>query len=513
MDSPNTDKKPKPTTQMCLGGLALACVPLFAAPLGSGDYFWHLKTGDLILEQGSLPGSDIFQALSPERAWCTFQWLYEVVLALTEPLVGLRGIRWMHAIVAGLGLWLWSFHLGRFLKLRTMGTLLLAAVLLFLYTDRIRIRPHLFNLLLIGALLPVLLEPRHLRGRLGKTLAIFLLALLANLHAGGGLIALCLLVASTAGVLFSTPSSPGQRREAGLFLGAAILISSLMPGFFQGAIQALQMENTTRTLFLEWQPPTVYLALPAPNTLTIIHHNTLGLFPYLCSAILATLLVRRIYRGGLTALLEDHRLPAIALALAASILAMRSARFVHYGLLMLPGMHALAADLFIAWRLPALLRRTACAALLAALIVSSFQYRMAALGPSSNSFARWFSLDIIPGVFPEKAAEYMLKNKLRGGVYNISAHHGSYLIGKLYPQIRVHYDGRGNLSTGEANTIAFLTWERWKPEARAQVIDIYNKSGLEFVLTPPPAFSEGPTPPGFRLLYKDRIAELWQRGL
>jgi len=465
----------------------------------------------LILSQGSLPSTDIYQAMTPPRSWCTFQWLYEVILALVEPILELRGIRWMHAIVAALGLWLWSLNLGRAMKLRGSVFLILASVLLFLYTDRIRVRPHVFNLLLIGALIPSLTEPQRVRSLLGKAVTISMIALLANIHAGGGLIALCLLIASSTGVIFSPRNPVEERRDAGIFLSAAIGVTLLMPGFLRGTIQALEMEGSTRDLFLEWQPPLVYLTLPAADALTVVHHYVLGLSPYLCTLALASLLIRRIFRDGIYNILADPRLPAITLALGASILAMRSARFVHYAVLMLPGLQALATDLSFSWKPLQSPRKWIATGLAVGLVLICYQYRVATLAPGGDALSRWFNWDLTPGAFPEKAAEFMAENKLEGGVYNISAHHGSYLIGKLYPAIKVHYDGRGNLSSREASAIAFLTYERWKPEALEQVLEVYNNSGLDYILTPPPAFPKGSQPPGFRLLFRDRVAELWQR--
>ena len=510
MNAPN-QKSEEPKGKLWLLGLAAACIPLMAPPLGSGDYFWHLITGQLILEQGALPSTDIYQALSPARDWITFQWLYEVLLALLEPFFELRGIRWFHALIAAAGIWAWSLNLGRAIKARPSTMLLIAGILLFLYSDRIRIRPHVFNLLIIGALIPALMKPQEIRGALHKTLTISMIALLANIHAGGGLIALCLLLASTAGFVFSSGLSFEERRNALLFWLATAGVTLLMPGFLQGAIQALVMESSTRILFHEWQPPLIYLTLPAPDTLTLVHHYTLGLAPYLCTLTLALALIRRIFQTSLYEILNDKRLPAIALGFAAAILCMRSARFVYYTTLMLPALQAMGLQFPRISSIRPATKRVVPAAFGCLLLLATYQYRMSSLGGGSDAYSKWFKWELMPGVFPEGAAQYMAENELEGGVYNISAHHGSYLIGKLYPRIRVHYDGRGNLSPSEANAIAFLTYERWKPHALSQVLKVYNDSGLKYILTPPPAFPKGSEPPGYRLLYRDRVAELWQR--
>ena len=83
-------------TKLWLLVATLVCVPILAPPIIAGDYFWHVVTGQYILDRGALPAQDIFQAIADDRPWGTFQWLYEVLLALGEPNIGHKGIRIFH---------------------------------------------------------------------------------------------------------------------------------------------------------------------------------------------------------------------------------------------------------------------------------------------------------------------------------------------------------------------------------------------------------------------------------
>jgi tetratricopeptide (TPR) repeat protein len=53
-------------------------------------------------------------------------------------------------------------------------------------------------------------------------------------------------------------------------------------------------------------------------------------------------------------------------------------------------------------------------------------------------------LGIAPKNFPEKAADFLIKNKLPGNIFNLF-NYGSYLIWRLYPERRVFIDGRTEL--------------------------------------------------------------------
>ena len=53
-------------------------------PIWNVDIFWHMATGQWILETGGLPSTDVFSAITTEREWHPFQWLYEVIVSLLD---------------------------------------------------------------------------------------------------------------------------------------------------------------------------------------------------------------------------------------------------------------------------------------------------------------------------------------------------------------------------------------------------------------------------------------------
>src|SRR5258705_5042235 len=49
-----------------------------ARPITDPDFWWHLRTGQFIVETHTIPHADIFSALRFGSEWVTHEWLSEV---------------------------------------------------------------------------------------------------------------------------------------------------------------------------------------------------------------------------------------------------------------------------------------------------------------------------------------------------------------------------------------------------------------------------------------------------
>lgn len=505
-----------------LWAAALLCIPILAPPIAAGDYFWHVVTGQNILEQGALPSGDIFQAVQDGRPWGTFQWLYEVLLALGEPRIGLGGIRLVHGITGALFLLLWVRALSFHLRWGKEATLVLLGALLFFYADRVRIRPHVFTFLIIGVWLPYLLDPKRIQGWALALVLAGMAGMLANLHAGGALILLALSLSSFVG--FSLQSGHTARAHGkpwGLLL-ASFALCALMPGFLEGLSHATRMADANTQLFLEWQAPIIYFDQSASGFLESIHHWTLGGVPYLFAlmyTVLAILVLwrRKIQKKSMGAWILGVRsldkLPAIALAAGAILLSLRSVRFAPFIILAIPGLWSLGRLCLQDWRSRPTItwrpHRRFNLVLAVVLIVSSHLYLLRAyrVGDEGLDSAvhRWVHEDVPETLFPKDLADFMDEKKVSGGIYNVNTKWGSYLLWRLWPAVRVHYDGRGNLgvvpgcevSDGlpctEAGRIAFVTRHHGNPAYRDACLKIFldatDRPGVSYILIPAPTFA------------------------
>ena len=73
-------------------------------PIQSYDVWWHLRTGELILEELRIPDSDPFTYTASGRHWVTHEWLAEVFFHGLHRLGGLNGLVLFKSIVAALAL-------------------------------------------------------------------------------------------------------------------------------------------------------------------------------------------------------------------------------------------------------------------------------------------------------------------------------------------------------------------------------------------------------------------------
>jgi len=70
------------------------------------DMWWHLRTGELILEQGSVPDADPFSYTAHGRTWITHEWLAEVLFFGLHNMGGVNLLIIFKALVAGLAVFL-----------------------------------------------------------------------------------------------------------------------------------------------------------------------------------------------------------------------------------------------------------------------------------------------------------------------------------------------------------------------------------------------------------------------
>lgn len=172
-------------TDIVAGLLILALgsglMPVFSDP-GTG---WHLRTGRLILETGSIPIHDLFLSPPAGLPWINDQWLGDVVFGLVELIFGLNGV---FIFIIGVCSLSYFVLLRKLIEKRTHS--LSIATIVFLMASlsasvQFICRPLVFSMLLLVVLHFILLRDLHSE-RLSRVLYLLVLPLLflvwANLH-------------------------------------------------------------------------------------------------------------------------------------------------------------------------------------------------------------------------------------------------------------------------------------------------------------------------------------------
>jgi hypothetical protein len=81
--------------------IVFAMAAFVMAQLYDPDYFWHLRTGQLILDTRGLPSNDPFSFTRPDAPWVLHEWLFEVILYSVYSIGGPFGVRLLVAILMG----------------------------------------------------------------------------------------------------------------------------------------------------------------------------------------------------------------------------------------------------------------------------------------------------------------------------------------------------------------------------------------------------------------------------
>ena len=81
--------------------IVFAMAAFVMAMLYDPDYFWHLRTGQLILDTRALPSHDPFSFTRPDAPWVVNAWLFDVTLYSVYSIGGPIGVRLLVATLMG----------------------------------------------------------------------------------------------------------------------------------------------------------------------------------------------------------------------------------------------------------------------------------------------------------------------------------------------------------------------------------------------------------------------------
>jgi hypothetical protein len=148
--------------------------------LSDNSFFWHLRTGEYILDHG-IPHHDVFSYTASGTRWVAQSWLAELTYAALYRSIGGIGIRlFVGAVGAGIGMLTYRLAL-RLVRDRMVACGLTVAALAGIYTVWSE-RPLLIGVLFLLVLLWVVEVPDSLVGRHPLVVVPVLMWLWANTH-------------------------------------------------------------------------------------------------------------------------------------------------------------------------------------------------------------------------------------------------------------------------------------------------------------------------------------------
>lgn len=241
--------------------MLIALRPLLT-PIPPHDFWWHMATGRVILESGTIPQVDMFSYTRAGEPFFNQGWLAQLLMALLHQIGGLPLIIVVQALVLTLAYGL----LLRLCILRTnrvrMGAAILLLATLPLSFDNWTVRPQTYVFPLFAGFLTVLTEYR-----LGMTRRLWLLpilmALWVNMH-GSFVLGFALI-----GIVFIGEAIRRWREQGVLgktldpslvVWGAATALATLLnPRVAEvlGYVTNLLGSSQVTDLVTEWSPPTI----------------------------------------------------------------------------------------------------------------------------------------------------------------------------------------------------------------------------------------------------------------
>src|SRR6266851_991118 len=171
---------------------------LAAQPITDPDFWWHLKTGQYVVETMTIPHADIFSTTRFGSEWVTHEWLSEVFIYSVFRTLGYGGLIVVFSIVITAAFWI-AYRRCR----KRVGHPYLAGFALLLGAFATKptwgVRPQMFSLLFASIFISFL--DRYSRREEMPSIWWLapLLVLWVNLHAGFAL-GLVLLALTIAGI-------------------------------------------------------------------------------------------------------------------------------------------------------------------------------------------------------------------------------------------------------------------------------------------------------------------------
>ncbi len=427
------------------GLLALVAVAASASPIRSYDYWWHLKTGEIILQDRQIPRLDPFSFTAPGVPWVDHEWLFQVLAYIGHMTLGPGALVGVKIALVVLLAFLMAAHLGHERNAPPGIAILLAAALVGA-SFRLDVRPELATILLLPLVVHLVLRARD-GGRHRLLVAVpLLVALGANLHPGMILAPAILLLGAAATFIDERP---------GLFRRAA------GPGTATGARFAPRLAATAATTALAcganpygfriyavpFEVSRILASLPSPNLEWARPRPAdLPLFYLAAAAVVAVLAAG--WRS-----LDPVAAPALLLLLALSCMHLRNIGLffilLPYGL----ARPARALTERLGSAASRLLRRArsvdrAVAAagggvrpgfVTATVVLFSAVPLLALLPPA----VAW-GFGIASGNEPAQAADFVARENVGRRLYN-DIRFGGYLIWRRFPAHRVFIDGRNEV--------------------------------------------------------------------
>src|SRR5438094_7524016 len=98
---------------LLLGGVLVVILSLFIGAEQDPDFWWHLRIGRWMVENGRLPITDIFTFTASSHVWTDHEYLTEILMWLIYANLGLAALVAVFGLLTWAGFWLMYLQVRR----------------------------------------------------------------------------------------------------------------------------------------------------------------------------------------------------------------------------------------------------------------------------------------------------------------------------------------------------------------------------------------------------------------
>jgi hypothetical protein len=423
------------TRRLLVFVLLAAIFTLTAGQITDPDFWWHLRTGQLIFETRAIPHADIFSFTAQGKEWVTHEWLAEVLIYAVYKRAGWGGLVVSFSFVMTAALWI-AYR--RAATVAPHPYVAGAAVLVgaLATAPMWGVRPQMISFLFTSLYVAALGD--YARGGRAKNLWRLapLMLVWVNMH-GGYALGLALIGLTCAGVVLDELMRERAGRQLWsrlrpllLLFAACVLVVPLNPNglrMFSYPFETLN-SHAMHAYIDEWFTPNFHLIISQPFALLIF------------ATFAALALSPKRARPG--------ELLLLCVAAYASLRAWRNIPFFALVAIPLLAGHAwqwLTSRAWCGWLTVAERRETEAKAW-AQLMLNVVLLLCIPVGLCVANVAQVVARqEAVEGEkYPAAAVEFLRAHPESGAIYNEYGW-GGYLIWKLYPQREVYIDGRADV--------------------------------------------------------------------
>lgn len=480
----------RPSTRQLFVIVLFAAIFVMAAHgISDPDFYWHLRTGQYIVETGTIPHSDPFSFTAEGREWVTHEWLSEVLIFLLYRAGGFLLLILTFAVLVTAAFLI--AYRGCEGKPFVAGfVVLLASVATGPTWD---VRPQMLSLLLTAVFLS-LLEEYRLNGnwkRIGPLVPLTILWV--NLHSGFAiglvLVGVYLFAISLEAFLDKNTSlqikKPRNLAIIFLLMLACVILNPNGARMYTYPLETLTSAAMQKYI-QEWFSPDFHLLMFQPFGLLLI--ALIGAALWAGAKIpLTSIILCMVF--GYAALRSARNIPFFALA-AVPVLSREVAEGIRgRGWLNHPKGNSQFPE-----------RMGYINAAIIVLIVGIAGARLISAGADQA--------EVEKSNFPAGAVGVIASEKPAGNIYN-SYGWGGYLIWKLYPEYRVFIDGRADVY-GDQFIEDYLRIYRAEPGWKDQL----DRRGVRLALVEPdaPIAAALSQSPDWRRVYVDAHSIMFEKN-